>query len=225
MKKAELEAAARAYEKCMGDARSAVRAGRIVEGVHQAVLAWEHVDAMMRYKQRFSNTEFSTIACVELVLEYAPLVLHYGSLDRLESLLKDKRRIEKNTSKSLSTALSQARLRLGAVHRLMDHLEQNSVIRQDALREVFGGDQSEWRELAERWEHIGLVEREGEGQSCRLRLTTNMGEPWRAKCQSCGKALAGAKRLFLEAGSCPACRSDTGFVLIARLPSEDSESC
>lgn len=204
-----------AYEALLAQARTAQKAGLYRKAVDLALAAWEHVDGMMRYGQKYEQKDFSSIAAIDFVLRYAPLLLDMRSLDELESLLRQCKRIERETAVCLADELASARARVWENHRLWDHLEQHPDCRQDELRQVLGGDQEQWRRSAEAWESMGLVRRTPEGGSYRLVLSTRMGEVIRAKCPSCGNVTEGTKAVFLEEVPCSHCRAKALFVMLS----------
>jgi hypothetical protein len=172
---------------------------------------------MMQYERRFEKKEtIKSIEGMDLVLKYAPLLLDFISLDRLASLLASRRRIDKNTTESYSDKLAEARARMWDVHRLWGHLERNPQTRQDELAGVLGGDQNEWRSVAEAWEKMGLLTRSPEGRSYCLTLSTRMGEVVPAKCSACGVVSEAPKAIFLEKLSCPDCDATAVFVLLRK---------
>lgn len=204
----------RAYRARLERARFAIDDGQIVEAIKEAVAAWEHVEVRMRYGARYEDMEFDTLECVELVLQYAPLVLDADSLDRLEVLLKKQKHVERKTSKSLTAALDVARARLNLAYRAFDLLERRASMSHDELNAWAGPDAPAWKRIAMEWLRIGVVENSDDGKTCRLR--TNLREHWRTKCHACGKGLGGPKWRFLEKLPCPKCGSESGFVFVAR---------
>jgi len=215
MKKADMEAHLRQYNSLISEARLAEREGLYSHAVKSALSSWDYIDGMMQYERRYNKKEFTNIAGIDMVLKYAPLLLDFGSIDTLESLLKDYRRIEKNTSESYTTKLSDARARMWEAHRLWDQIERNPESRQDKLRQAMGGEQEQWRSMTEAWEKMGLLRRTPEGGSYRLALSTRMGELVNAKCSACGEVVAGPKAMFFEQSSCPECRNSVMFVILA----------
>ncbi len=215
MKKSDMEDHRSAYQDLMSRSRLAEREGLYRNAVDLALSSWEHIDGMMQYKRRYENEDFSSIHAIELVLKYAPLLLDFQKLDMLEQLLKNYRRIEKNTSDSLGDKLSEARERLWENHRLWDYLEQNPDTRQDGLRRILRGNQDQWRATAEAWEKMGLLHRKPEGGSYRLALSTRMGEVVSAKCPSCGEVTEAPKAMLLEETACTGCRAKVLFVILA----------
>jgi hypothetical protein len=220
-KKAELEWHAREYERHAGAARLAEREGLYEQVVKAALEAWPHIDGMMQYEKKYNSREFSSIPTIGMVLRYAPLLLDAESLDRVECLLKERKRIDKNTSVSLSDALSAARRRLWDAHRLWDRLEWEGEQRQDELQRTFGGNQDEWRALAEAWERMGLVARQPEGSSYRVGLQTRFGAIFSGKCPQCGDHVEAPKAMFLEQMKCPHCNQTAMFTIIAAESSKD----
>jgi len=223
MTKAEMEYHQQCYHSLMAIARASEQAGMYRVAVEKALASWEHVDGMMQYARKYENKEFSSVPAIDLILKYAPLLLDFGSLDALERLLKDCRRIEKNTSDSMGDKLTSARAFLRDAHRLWDHLEWNPGARQDELRRLLGGDQDRWRGMAEAWDRMGLLRREPEGGSYRLSLFTRMGEVVPAKCPACGNVFEAPKSMCLEEMACPECKASVLFVILPSRPSGDTK--
>ncbi|MHC4696999.1 MAG: hypothetical protein ACYTFA_09670 [Planctomycetota bacterium] len=200
----------------MSKAQAAHHEGLYRDAVEAALSSWEYIDGMMQYERRYEEKEFDGIKAIDMVLKYAPLVLDFHSLDKLESLLKNQRRIEKNTSESLAERLTQARALMWDAHRMWDHLEQHGEARQDKLSRILGGEQDKYRSVAETWEKMGLLQRTPEGGSYRLALSTRMGEVVSGKCPSCGAVAEAPKSMFLEEMRCPDCRVKVLFVLLPK---------
>lgn len=215
MKKAEKEAHQAAYHSLMDKARSAEREGLYRTAVELALESWDHIDGMMQYEHKYEEREFDGISAINTVLKYAPLLLDYRSLDKLEALLKNCRRIEKNTSESLGDRHAKAKEMMWDAHRMWGHLEQHPEGRQDKLRRILGGDQDRWRSIAEAWDKMGLLHRTSEGGSYRLSLFTRMGEVVSGKCPSCGSVVRAPKAMFLEEEDCPECRATVVFVILS----------
>ena len=215
MSKAEMEDHQRTYQSLMADARTAERAGLYRTAIEKALESWKHIDGMMQYERRYEDREFGSIPAIDLTLKYAPLLLDFVSLDALEGLLKDCRRIERNTSDNLGEKLATARTRMWEAYHLWDYLEWNPIVRQDELRRLLGGDQDHWRFLAESWDRMGLLRREPEGGTYRLALSTRMGEVVPAKCPACGSVVEAPKAMFLEERACPKCRAGNLFVILS----------
>ena len=214
MKKAEMEAHRLEYQAVMRQAREAHENGLYRKAIELSLASWDHVDGMMQYERKYIDTEFATVQGMDMVLRYAPLLLDFQSLDKLEELLKACRRIEKNTSQSFTDKLHKARERMWNARRLWDHLAKNPNTRQDTLRRILGGDQDEWRATIELWEKMGLVQRSPESGSYRVALCTRMGELIPAKCPSCGELVEGPKGMLLEETRCPKCQATVYFVFL-----------
>lgn len=223
MTKAEMEHHHAQYHAHMASAREAQQRGLYRQAVEIAFRSWAHIDGMMQFERKYDSKDFASVTAIDLVLKYAPLLLDPVWLDKLDELLKDSRRIEKNTSESLADNLADARRRLSDAHRLWDHLEWNAEVRQDDLRKVFGGDQNEWRELAESWEKMGIVERAPEGGSYRVRLRTRMGGVCSGKCPACGGIAQAPKAMFLEPLTCTDCGGQQVFVILATDSGQSKE--
>ena len=217
VKKADLEAHQKKYQDLMAKARLAEREGLHTQAVEFALSSLDYIDGMMQYERRYNEKEFESIRTIEMILKYAPLLLDFPSLGKLEELLKKWRRIERNTSESLGDKLFQGRELMWIAHRLWNHIERNPEARQDELCQCLDGDQDQWRSIAEVWEEMGLLRRTQEERSYRLALTTRMGELVHGKCPSCGETVEAPKGMFLEEMACPECQKDVLFVI---LPAE-----
>lgn len=223
MKKAEMEDHSAKYRALMVKARAAHREGRYHDAIDAAISTWNYIDGMMQYERRYESREFTGIEGIDLVLRYAPLVFDHQNLNTLESLLRSKRRIDKNTSDDLAGKLTGARVLMWEAHRVWDHLEKDSDTRQDRIRQILGGNQDRWRSVVETWEKMGLVRRTPEGGSYRLSLVTRMDQVVRAKCPSCGAVAKAKKSKFLENQVCPQCRTTVSFVILAEVASARTE--
>lgn len=214
MAKAQLEAEREQYRAHLRAARAADAQGFYRDALAHALAALPHVDGAMQYERKYEEAEFSSVAAIDLVLRYAPLLLHAEALDRIESLLKQYKRIEKLTAADMAQRLADARTRMWQNHRLFALLEAHPETRQDQLRQRLGGDQDAWRATSEAWEKIGLLERVPERPSYRLAFVTRMGQLVPAKCPSCGHVAHAPKSFFLETMNCPGCEASTLFVLL-----------
>lgn len=215
MKKTELQEHRALYNELLSHAFAAERAGEHRIAVRKALEAWQFIDGMMQYERRYDEREFDSIKAIDLVLNFAPLLLDFESLDELDDLLRNFRRIEKNTSQSLADKLAGARSRLRDAHRLYDHLERNPGGHQDELRRALGGNQDSWRELAEAWEKVGLISRQAAGRSYALYLATRLGKIVCAICPACGARTEAPKAMLLEQLPCPECAKEVLFVILA----------
>ncbi len=223
MKKAEMEAHRAKYNALIVRARAALREGRFHDAIEAAISTWDYIDGMMQYERRYQDREFTGIDSIDMALRYAPLVFDYESLNELDSLLKSKRRIDKNTSDDLVGKLAGARALMLEAHLIWDHLEKVPDARQDRIRKILGGNQDRWRSVVETWEKMGLVRRTPEGGSYRLSLVTRMDQVVRAKCPSCGAVAKAKKSRFLENQVCPQCRTTASFVILAEAAGKRTE--
>jgi len=215
MTKAEMERHSTQYQTVLTDVRHAIQAGDYKKGIALAISAWDHIDGMMQYERKYGGHESVDVEAIDTVLKFAPILFDFESLDKLESLLKNQRRIEKNASANLTNLRVKATELMWDLHRLWGHLEHNPGQRQDELGRTFGGDQDRWRGLAETWEKIGLLSRIPEGDSYRLSFSTRMDEPALAKCPSCAAVGKAHKSQFLNEVSCPKCHTVVSFVLLS----------
>ncbi len=215
MKKAELEAAAAAYEQGVRSAHEYQRSGLYKLALEAAVGTWEHVDGMLQFESRFEKKETQSIAAIDLVLLYAPLLLDHKMLSSLEDFCKKCRRIIKNEAFDVTNRVNEARQYMRENHRLWSHLSEAGESLQSDLRKVLGGDQDRWRAVAEAWEKMGLIRRTPQQNSYMLRLATSMGQVVPAKCPKCGRREQAPKAMFLDKVKCPKCRARDLFVFCA----------
>jgi hypothetical protein len=215
MTKAEMEHHCQQYASLLTEARKAIHTVAYSRAISLAVAAWEHLDGMMQYERKYGGRESVDIEAIHIVLRFAPLLFDIGDLDKLRVLLKNQRRIEKNSSTDLAQLQGKAREFIWEAHRLWGYLEQHPNSRQDDLRRSLGGDQDRWRSLAEAWEKMELLHRTPSGNSYQLKLITRMDEPATAKCPSCGAVGKAPKARFLEEIACPRCHSKVSFVIIS----------
>src|SRR5215203_3861592 len=117
-KKAELEEHRAEYGARIHAAREAERSGMFRAAMEAAVSAWDYIDGMMQYERRYEQREFDSVAAIDLVLKYAPLLFQFESLEKLAALLAQYKRIEKNTAADMGAPLSAARDRMWLNHRL-----------------------------------------------------------------------------------------------------------
>ena len=215
MTKAEMEEHDRQYHVLLAQAHEALRQGLVRRAVQHALAAWDHIDGMMQYDRKYENASFDTIPAVDLVLRYAPLLLDFRQLDRLEVLLKEYRRIERDTTADVGEQLAQARARMWNAHRLWDYIEHHPDVRQAELRTALGGEQQEWADIAAAWEKMGLLRRIPDGSTYRLAFSTRMDELVPAKCPECGNLAQAPKAMLLDEMRCPQCKKRALFVLVA----------
>lgn len=224
MKKTEMEADASSYHQEMYFAVTAQRQGLQREAVKHALLALPFIDGMMQYERKYKDKAFDSIESIDIVLKYAPLLFDLQSLNDLEALLTAKRTIDRHASADLARDVDQARQRMWQAHHLWNHIERNPDCRQDELRRALGGDQDEWRAMAEAWHAMSLLRRTPAGGSCRLTLSTRLAEVVSAKCPSCGTIVQCPKAFCLETTGCPDCKADGVFVLLAGHAATESET-
>jgi len=170
---------------------------------------------MMQYERRYNETTFTTLDGIEIVLKYAPFLLDYKSLDELAKMLKDHRRIEKQTSESIAARLEHAQQMLCDAHRMWDLLERHGEVEQRVLVKWLGRSAGDWRAISEMWEKLGLLRRIAGTSSERWVLATRLGQVVPGKCPACGGRTEAPKAMLLEATACPHCDVPVLFVLLA----------
>jgi hypothetical protein len=215
MAKAEMEDHRAQYDALLSRALKALQSDDYGRAKELAISCWQHIDGMMQYERKYGDQDRISIDAIEIALRIAPLFFDYGCLDTLKTLLKNQRRIEKNSAENLSDKLAIAQTLMWNAHRLWNHLELHPNSRQDELHKVLGADQSDWPLLAEKWEVMGVVRRSPEGKSYRLALAKPMSETTLAKCPSCAAIAKAPKANFLENHHCPKCHDVVSFVIMS----------
>ena len=220
MTKAEMERHQAEYQSLVSKARSAHHQGQYAEALGCAVASWDHIDGMMQYERRFGNGSIARIECLDLVLTLAPFLFDFQSLDKLVSLLKSQRRIERNTTIDWSDGIAKARLLMRDARALWDRLEArgSSGLRLRDLSEI---DAAHLQSIVQAWEHVGLIRRNTNEGTVRLELTTQLDAATRAKCPSCGALAKAPKVKLLDEVACPRCREIVSFVLLVAEPAEN----
>ncbi len=222
MAKAELAAAAQTYDAIVRASRAAESAGDYAAAVRTAASAWEHLEGMMQYRRKYEQLDFRSVPCIDMVLKHAPLVLDHEVLDTLSDLLKKRKAIDRNASDDLAQRVVAAKALMRTAHRLWDHIETQDDFMQSRLRATLGGEQDQWRWIAERWESMGLLRRQRERNSYRLALVTDLDDSVNAKCFECGAIATGRKGDFLGGFHCLECERTTSFSLQPVPDGEDS---
>jgi len=205
MKKADLEAHRDQYKSLFDQAKQAEAGGRYHRTIELALDACAFIDGMMRFETKYSEKEFASVGAIDLVLKYAPFYFDLESLDRLESLLDEYRRIERDTSHDMGAKLTAARHQTWENYRLWNHIEAEGSVRQSELRGAFGGDQTDWRDVVEQWVSMGVLSRVSEGGSYRVTITTRMESPADGKCPGCAAVVNASKSELIGRFRCPKC--------------------
>ena len=106
---------------------------------------------------------------------------------------------------SYDTVLAAAGERLGNGHKLWSYLYQHGEVMQSELRTRIGGDQDEWRAIADGWAGLGIIDRVPRLNSYLLSLATRLGQVVTARCPACGQTAEAPKSMFFEPVKCSAC--------------------
>jgi hypothetical protein len=213
--KAALEQDHNEYSKVMLLCRQAHDDGDYQKALEMAASACECVDGKMQFEHRYENREqWATIESIDYVFQNAPILFETRHINRLAVLLKSQKRIQKNVAADLAQSLAKAQTLMQDAYRMWNHLESQGTPRQDDLRAHLGGDQDQWRWLAEIWERLGIVQRTPENHSYRLQLVTRLSESTRGKCPNCGVVGKATKLRLLDKLECPKCHATGMFVLL-----------
>lgn len=203
-KKAELELAHETYQELIRQARQAKDQGQFGRAIDLAMQCWSHLDAMMRYAQKYQERQFESLECIELVLELAPPLFHFEALDALAALLKQQRRIDKQASADLAGKLTDARARMWEAHRAWGAMDSQST-------NAANGFTPTNQKLTAFWVTTGACVQSPGGAP---RLAFDGDRLVRVKCSSCG-ATGKAKFVRVLADVlCPRCKTSAPFVVL-----------
>lgn len=212
MNKSEMEYHRASYNALVSKANLAQQHGRYAEALDVAISSWAHVDGMIQYERRFGVGEVGRIEGLELVLEFAPLLFDFESLDKLEAFIKSNRRIDRNNSTDWHGRLARARSLMRDARILWNRLECAGCAYAEAV--AFSGlDSDDLHSIAQLWHNIGVLRRES-NKGATLELMTDIEASTSAKCPSCGVVAKASKVKFLGEQSCPKCRKTVSFVLL-----------
>ncbi|HUE15630.1 MAG TPA: hypothetical protein VMR25_15795 [Planctomycetaceae bacterium] len=216
MKKADLETHHNAYHVLIHKALSAQKTGLYREAIAFAVSSWNHIDGMTQYQQKYAGQEVTSIQGIDFVLQYAPLMLDFESLDQLETVLRTQRRIAKQTGIDWEHRLDRAKHLMWDACRFWDYLEQHTTVAAQDLSDVHGSERKQWNRIADEWSEMGIVHRISSGKTHGWSLVTHMERPILAKCPRCAAVIKAAKSKCLDDLHCPKCRQKSVFVWLAR---------
>jgi hypothetical protein len=212
LKKAEMESHREQYHQHVAQARAAVEEGRFSDALKLAASSWGYVDGMMQYERKYEGKEFESVEGIDIVLEYAPLLLDFELLERLGELLKAQRRIDKIASDDLSERLDRARALMWEAHRFWNYLEASAD--DSTANTDRDADPASWPTIAVKWERMQVVQRTSSRKAYAYSLCTRMDEAVLGKCPKCGAHARSRKARLLEEAPCPKCKAMATFVLI-----------
>lgn len=213
MNKAEMAYHQANYNALVSKAGHAQQHGQYAEALDVSISSWAHIDGMIQFERRFGEGAVSRIEGLELVLELAPLLFDFESLDKLDSFLTSNRRVERNASIDWHGRLAKARLLLREVQVLWDRLESAGTAHTEAHASC-ELDAEHLQSIVQSWHSVGVIRRTACKGATRVELVTNLEAPTSAKCPSCGAVAKAPKVKFLDEQSCPRCRNTVLFVLL-----------
>lgn len=211
--RSELETECHKYEYHLEKARQAEQEGRWGHIVDNAKSAWQHIDGMMQYRRKYESREFDSIEAIDLVVQYAPLRFDYKSLDELDQLMKEYKRIEKNTLSDMRQKLIEASSLMDYAYDLWHCLISAEEQRQLSLDELQSKQPDRWNFVIHHWIRMGVVVG-AEPASTKIELTTSISRRTRAKCSSCGALVQAVTHKFYEEQACPKCKVNGWFVIL-----------
>jgi hypothetical protein len=222
LKKGEMQLHKAAYYELIGQARIALQDGDFGTAIQLAMSSWNYISGMLQYERRYEQRTFQSTEAVDIVLTYAPVLLHLEALDRLAVLLKSERGIDRHASDDLAGRLTQSRELLTYIHGIWDWMENRAHATEDELCSTFCLNVDHWRLLIGTWTEMGLVEQSTRDGHNWLTLAGPTRQVVRGKCPACGVVARAEKSRFLDEVTCPKCRSTVVFVILAGEPDTES---
>jgi hypothetical protein len=211
-KKQTLAIAHAEYHALVNRAKDEIGRQSYMPALRNIVQAWDHLALCMEYEQKHEGREFSNIESIDIALRYAPLVFATHVLDKLQALLKSKRRIDRDASDDLATMLADARVRLGDARRVWNAIESEPGRNETAICESLGHPKQRWEGLIRDWRTMRVLRRASDGG---LYLETDVNEFVNGCCRTCGAIARLPKTLLLEPAKCEKCQRTVQFVLLA----------
>lgn len=214
MAKSELEFHWAEYHRLLNQAIQHKAAWEIRSMIETALLACDFIDGMMQKERKQGNKEVQTVLAMDLILQYAPMLLDVESLARLGVIIKAYRRIERDTTDDMTEKLAQANGLLWKVQKLIGHIETHLVVNEfeaATLLEVFC---SQALSILKTWEALQFIRRIHHGNPAQYSLWTLMDENTSAKCSGCGFLATAKKAAFLSNFKCDKCGELAVFVLV-----------
>lgn len=212
--KAEMEEHRVFYHRLIEMAEAAEKQHDYRKVVQLAVTSLQYVDGMMRFEQKYEDREFERISAIDLILEYAPLMFDSESLNAVESLLKSKRRIDRDTSDDLAEKLRYARRVMWNAHRVWNDIEHHPEVRFESNRTTAGEFEASADRIVGEWQRMGIIRSSDPRLPGQFSFCTRLDESVLAKCPSCGAIARAAKTRFMTQIACPKCRARDLFVIL-----------
>ncbi len=220
MTKAEMQEHRVQYTRLIGRVRTALSERHYKDAIKLSHSSWEHIDGMLQAEQKDGVTTVDCIEGFSIVLDYAPRLLHYHSLDALKKRLGECRRAGRMCSLDLCAQMEEAEDALRRAHRLWSLLEAEGSVSISSLPGSLGSTAAQWKALIEAWLSMEVLGSEATAGAVRIWLQSSMGRIVKAKCNRCGALVDGPVAIFLDQLTCPECRSEAVFTLIGRPAQE-----
>lgn len=215
-KKADLEADYQRYASLNQKSREAKRKGDFRAALECAVAALPHVSGMIQFTTRFEgHDDPDSVEAIDTILSLSPTVFRHHDLDEVDTLLKQKRLVERRTNENISQRICDARKDMRLAHKLYTLFERESDVTLDEIGAACDPSEASWNRIVDLWTKMGILQAASSDNSRRLRLTTRMGGITPAKCPLCGVMTDAPKAMLLESFTCPSCERIACFVIMA----------
>jgi hypothetical protein len=205
MKIAELEAHHDAYTESERTIRAMVANHDFPAVFSFCVDSFPHIVPAINYrKKREIAPIIPDVLAFDTICRYAPPLFEHPAIDSLSDFLRSAR-ILSQSEKNFPNSVDVARKRGEVAHTLWNHLEQRPGMLQRNIQTELGILQEDAVAVVELWDDLGILDRQMDGRSYRLRLRTRLDAEVAGLCPSCGVRGRGRKELFFRSISCRKC--------------------
>jgi hypothetical protein len=205
MKIAELEAHHDAYAESELTIEKMVNDHEFPTVLSFCVESFPHIVPAINYrkKKNFALNTFDPLA-ITTICKYAPPLFEHAAIESLAEFIKSTR-ILASSEKGYLSSIDAARKREQHAHKLWSCLEKRPETLQCNIHKELGVIHEDTIEIVELWEVLGVIDKEPEARSYRLRFRTQLDKEIEGRCQSCGVRGKGQKESFLKPVTCQKC--------------------
>ena len=218
MKKAQMQDHWQQYADHLKKARRAIQSNDIHRALEAAELSWPHIDGMLRHASNLDGRTERPLDGFKLVLKYAPPVLDYQILSRLEEFVSGKRRIRSSSTRDLAEDLKYSRGVLRNCHKVLRVFERVPTVSFTRIHREFDSNDFPTAQIFSIWQSMGLITSELREDESHFRLVTKLAALIWGKCPNCGAAARCPRLAIYESSNCPNCNHKVEFVFLQEFP-------
>ena len=172
-----------------------------------------HIVPAIQYRKKKSiEPETPSLLAFRAISKYAPAFFEHAAMETLLTFVKSNRLLANHEQRFLQ--LVESALECEEVARVLwNHIEQHTGFLQRNIHETLGIDQDTAVGVLNIWEEFGVIFREPECGSYRLRFRTRLDALVEGICPSCGVRGKGRKEVFFRATACKKCGAENHYHL------------